>query len=220
MKTTLQALVAVSFLYAGTALAQEEGQYEDAPEATQAPTTGAPNQLPPAPPANPGYPAQAQQQQQAPQAVAPPPQQGVQAPASGQWTYTNQYGWVYLPYAQNYTYVAPDGGTAYTYAWYPTYGWRWIDSPWVLGWGPSPYWGSYGYSRFAWNVHPWFHVGIYRGGYGYHNGYGYHTYGGYHGGYRTYGGGYRGGTVYHGGAAIRAGSGHVSGGSRGGGRRR
>jgi hypothetical protein len=92
----------------------------------------------------------------------PPPEAPAGQPPDGQWTFTQQYGWVWTPYAQNYTYVAPDGGTAFTYAYYPNYGWRWLPSPWVLGWGPRPYWGRYGNARFAWSAHPWFHRGVYR----------------------------------------------------------
>jgi hypothetical protein len=48
-----------------------------------------------------------------PQAIAP-----VDAPSAtipeGQWVYTDQYGWVFMPYSQNYTYV---GSTDYPYVW-------------------------------------------------------------------------------------------------------
>jgi hypothetical protein len=160
-----------------------------------------------------------------------------QQPATGQWTYTSQYGWVYLPYAQNYTYVAQDGGLAYEYAWYPTWGWRWIEAPWVLGWGPRPYWGYYGYGHYAWYAHPWFHAGVYRGayGYGYRGGYGgAYGYRGGVGGYRGGYGGVHGAAPLHGaapqarktpgfdGAAHFAGHGtasHGGGGHGGGGRR-
>jgi len=97
----------------------------------------------------------------------------------GQWSYTAQYGWIWTPYAQNYTYVAEKGETAFTYAYYPRYGWRWLPAPWVLGWGPRPYWGHYGYNRFAWHERPWFRVGVYRPevwthwGHGYGHGYAY-----------------------------------------------
>jgi hypothetical protein len=84
----------------------------------------------------------------APVAVAAP------APA-GQWVYTNQYGWVWMPYGANYTYVA-GGNVAYSYAFYPHFGWRWLASPWVLGFGPSPYWGRPGPVHFAWYGHPHF----------------------------------------------------------------
>jgi len=78
----------------------------------------------------------------------------VAAPAQpGQWVYTNQYGWVWMPYGASYTYVAgPD--LAYTFAYYPRFGWRWMSSPWVLNVGPTPYWGRLGPTHFAWYGHP------------------------------------------------------------------
>jgi hypothetical protein len=100
-----------------------------------------------------------------PQPVAPP----VAVTPSGQWVNTSQYGWLWLPYDQSYTYVVPDGSVAYTYAYYPTVGWRWVAAPWVFGIGPSPYWGAYGTARFAWYAHPWFQRGVgHRGGSGGH----------------------------------------------------
>jgi hypothetical protein len=88
----------------------------------------------------------------------------VAAPApSGQWVYTNQYGWIWSPYDSNYTYVAGPGA-AYTFAFYPHFGWRWMASPWVLGVGPSPFWGRLGPSRYAWYGHPGFRGFAPRGG--------------------------------------------------------
>jgi hypothetical protein len=49
---------------------------------------------------------------------------------------------------------------AYEYAYYPNYGWRWVSSPWVLGWGPRPYWGRFGPRYYAWHSRPWFRVGV------------------------------------------------------------
>lgn len=89
------------------------------------------------------------------QAVAPA------APPAGQWVYTSQYGWLWLPYEQGYTYVDADAEVSYAYAYYPSFGWRWVLSPWVFGIGPEPRWGAVGRVHFAWYAHPWFH---YRGG--------------------------------------------------------
>jgi hypothetical protein len=83
---------------------------------------------------------------------------------SGQWAFTSQYGWVWMPYAQAYTYV-PEIGDPYMYVFYPSFGWRWVVAPWVFGWGPLPYWGNWGVTRFAWHAHPWFHAREYRGHY-------------------------------------------------------
>jgi len=90
------------------------------------------------------------------------------APPSGQWIYTSQYGWLWLPYSRAYTYVSPDGGVAYEYAYYPNGGWRWVYSPWVLGWGPAPYWGRLGPRHYVWYSRPWFRVGVVHRGPIYH----------------------------------------------------
>ena len=94
--------------------------------------------------------------------VAPPgapaaPPVVVAAPVTppGQWVYTRQYGWLYMPYAQNYTFV-PAAGPPSMFVYYPAQGWRWVHAPWVMGVGPVPYWGPHGYVRFAWYARPWF----------------------------------------------------------------
>lgn len=129
------------------------------------------------------------------------------APAgqSGQWVYTDQYGWVWIPYAREYTYVGTEG-YPYSYCYYPNYGWMWLYSPWVFGWGPGPYWGVYGRGYFAWYARPWFARPSYypRGGY----------YGGFRAGAPVRAGYYRGAVgsgVYRGGVVggggYRGGSG-------------
>ena len=66
------------------------------------------------------------------------------ATPSGQWVYTDGYGWVWMPYEQSYTYVTPAEDDAYAYVYYPAGGWTWIRAPWVIGIGPRPYWGPAG----------------------------------------------------------------------------
>jgi hypothetical protein len=94
----------------------------------------------------------------------PAPAVVVPAAPAGQWVYTNQYGWIWIPYSASYTYV-PSAQVAYTYAYYPRHGWRWISTPWVLNVGPTPHWGRLGPSRFDWYGHrggrgrPAFHSG-------------------------------------------------------------
>jgi len=85
----------------------------------------------------------------------------VQAPPmpAGQWTYTQQYGWLWMPYDQRYTQVIDNAATAYEYVYYPAFGWSWVLAPWVLGFGVPPYWGVLGPVHFAWYAHPWFRVG-------------------------------------------------------------
>jgi hypothetical protein len=83
----------------------------------------------------------------------------------GEWVYTAQYGWVWMPYSPAYTYVPSESASAplmYVYA--PVGGWKWVAAPWVWGLGPQP-WFSVGPVRFAWYGHPWLgHPGYgYRG---------------------------------------------------------
>jgi hypothetical protein len=92
---------------------------------------------------------------------APPPGPAVQ----GQWVLTPQYGWLWMPYAADYTYVSGNGSEAYMYVYSTGYGWRWVLSPWVIGLGPRPWWGAPGVARFAWYAHPWFHAGLAHRGY-------------------------------------------------------
>ena len=91
-----------------------------------------------------------------PTAVAP-------APASGQWVYTSQYGWVWMPYGAGYTYL-PAGAYPDMYVYFPVYGWRWVVAPWVWGIGPRPYFGVYGWARFGWYGHGFGRWYGYRGG--------------------------------------------------------
>lgn len=124
----------------------------------------------------------------------PPPASEVDSPPvsvpTGQWVFTNQYGWVFMPYAEGYTYV-PDDGYPFMFVYGPSWGWRWLSAPWVLGLGPRPYWGAPGFSRFAWHARPWFaprsHFAaapyrMHAGGHGFGgHGFGGHGFGGHHG---------------------------------------
>ncbi len=180
------------------------------------PPTAAPTEIPPPPPqALPPAPQQAaipQDQAQDPNAQYPAqaqaaPQYPVQGAgggydpgyadqggavdsSGGQWMYTGQYGWLYMPYGSAYTSPIYAGSIPNQYAYYPGYGWRWLSAPWVVGWGAHPYFGRWGYSHFGW------YRPSYYGRYGF-RGYGVHSvYGGYRGGvYGGYRGGYGG---YHG----------------------
>ena len=118
---------------------------------------------------------------QAESQLPPPPQQdsqsGIPPPASepaGQWVYTGQYGWLWMPYDRQYTYIPGDPQVfPEVFVYYPVYGWRWVVAPWVYGWGPAPYWGVRGPRFFVWYAHPWFRVGGYWGWGGY-RGWGYY----------------------------------------------
>ena len=121
------------------AVAQAGGPGEEGP-----PPSPAPQESPPAPPATPpAPPAQSQ--------PAPAPS------ASGQWVYTQQYGWLWMPYGDAYAYVPPDGyGQPYMYVYYPYYaGWTWVVAPWVWGWGPWPFFGVHGPYHYAWYHQGW-----------------------------------------------------------------
>ena len=108
---------------------------------------------PPAPPdVTPGPPVtEPAQPEQAPepyvqQSPVPPP-----APSpSGQWVYTSQYGWIWMPYGNAYTYLPAGGVSPDMYVYYPSFGWTWVVAPWVWGLGPRPYFGFYGYTHFVW----------------------------------------------------------------------
>jgi hypothetical protein len=78
----------------------------------------------------------------------PPPETSVGA---GQWVYTDQYGWIWIPYGDEFTYVPPGGtGAPYEYVYYPSYGWTWVAAPWIWGYETWPYFGVYGAASFGW----------------------------------------------------------------------
>ena len=199
MRSLSAALVAVLTLGPGLARAQQVGAQPAAAQPSEQPaapavqpSSPAPVETPPSPPAQlpppPQQPVQAAPAEAAaepaPMTQQPEPQSAEATNAQGQWVYTQQYGWVWMPYGSQYTYAPTQAGVYPSeYVYYPSYGWTWIAAPWVFGWGVSPYFGAYGPSHFGW-YHHW--VGV---GHGYHPGYGGY---GYHPGYRGYGGyGYR-----------------------------
>src|SRR5437868_2252997 len=63
------------------------------------------------------------------EAPAPPAPQAswVRAYPTGQWVYTSDYGWVWVP-ARSVTTVVE--GVPYAELYTPTYGWTWYVSPW------------------------------------------------------------------------------------------
>jgi len=87
----------------------------------------------------------------------PPPRVEPQAAApSGQWVDTQQYGRIWIPYSDSYTYTPPSGhGEPYEYVYYPSYGWTWVVAPWIWGWGPWPVFGYYGPVHYGWYGHGW-----------------------------------------------------------------
>lgn len=65
----------------------------------------------------------------------------------GQWVYTQQYGWIWMPYSDDYIYTPDEstGGSPYAYVYYPTYGWTWLEAPWVWGLGADPFFSHSGF---------------------------------------------------------------------------
>jgi len=120
--------------------------------------SGPPPQQPPPAPAWTATPPQ-------PQPLEPPVATTTQPQAlpDGQWVYTAQYGWLWMPYGSQYVQVQPDASLAYMFAFYPAFGWRWVVAPWVLGLGVAPFWGTPGPRHFAWYGHPYVHAVPYRG---------------------------------------------------------
>jgi hypothetical protein len=181
MKLVAAALAGVLSLGPGYVSAQDVGSpapSEPANTPTEAaqPPTPAPNRTPPPPPARIVPPTQAQVQ------TVPAP--AARTAPGGQWVYTQQYGWVWMPYGSQYTYTPTDTGTSpYEYLYYPTYGWTWLAAPWVFGWGASPFFGALGPRHFVWYNHAFyggafgpgyrpFYGGAYRQGFVGHPGYG------------------------------------------------
>lgn len=120
----------------------------------QSPTQPAnppPTEAPPPPPAAPPPPPiETQQMVEVPESE-PEPQAAAPEPSdTGQWVYTGQYGWVWMPYAGTDTYVPTTGAPPEMYVYYPAVGWCWVVAPWVWGLGPQPYFGAYGTARFVW----------------------------------------------------------------------
>jgi hypothetical protein len=195
------------------------------PQAVQ-PPTAAPSVEPPAPPAEPppnddGNIGILGGSSDDSVGILQTPAPSQPAPTAGQWVYTAQYGWVWMPYGSQY--VDEAGPCAYVFA--VGFGWRWVAAPWVWGWGAYPYFGVWGPAHFAW------YRGLYRGGWGWgryrgsprFTGYGARYFSGhayavprYSGGSRVYGGGgprvyapqrtYGGGGHYYGGgrSTVRA----------------
>jgi hypothetical protein len=82
---------------------------------------------------------------------APPPPPNQAALPAGQWVFTQQYGWIWMPYGDAFTWVPPGGaGEPLEFVFHGTYGWNWVAAPWVWGTGPSPWFGRPGPHRYAW----------------------------------------------------------------------
>src|SRR5512137_1597510 len=117
--TAVAALAAVVLAFMPSSAAPD-----DAPTLAVQPSSPAPGFQPPPPGAYEPAPAV----QGAPEADG----NGV----SGQWVYTSQYGWVWMPHGDAYVNVPATGDAPNMYVYYPSVGWAWVVAPWVWGWGP------------------------------------------------------------------------------------
>jgi hypothetical protein len=135
--------ITVALLFAASAEAQTTQATPPGPPPSTTPVPVAP----PAPP-----PTVAPTMPAAPS--PPPPEQDVAGTApepstQGEWAYTDQYGWIWVPYADNFVNVPSGGAVPQMYVYQPSVGWTWVLAPWVWGLGPQPYL-VVGPGRFAW----------------------------------------------------------------------
>jgi len=122
----------------------------DAPPAPAQPPEVAPESTPP-PPLESAPPPPPNQVTAPPEPTAPPQAERANvAPTDGQWVYTAQFGWVWMPFGPQFVFVPPGGAPPQMFVFYPAFGWRWVVAPWVWGLGPQPYWGVHGVVRFGW----------------------------------------------------------------------
>jgi hypothetical protein len=62
-----------------------------------------------------------------PEPTAPPQAERVNVPPTdGQWVYTAQYGWVWMPFGSQFLHVPPGGSPPLMFVFYPPVGWRWV----------------------------------------------------------------------------------------------
>jgi hypothetical protein len=123
-------------------------------EPSAEPSSPAPTQVPPPPPEHVAPPSEAQVQ-----TVRHPARRHahVRVRGDGQWVYTEQYGWIWIPYGAQYTYEPTDpDDQPYEYVYCPSYGWSWLAAPWVFGWGAFPHFGAMGPARYRWYHHAGF----------------------------------------------------------------
>jgi hypothetical protein len=116
---------------------------ETQPQPPPAPQAEPTQPTPPPPPTGETQPPPPPGSQAAPQ-YPPAPQVTEQMAAQGEWVYTTQYGWTWVP---NGSTAMSVGVQPYVYLFAPAYGWRWFVSPWGVGpfyygaWGWGPRWG-------------------------------------------------------------------------------
>ena len=122
----------------------------DAPSAPVQPQTAEPTStLPPPPVSAPSAPPM-QMSAPATPTFAPQAERANVPPIDGQWVFTAQYGWIWMPFGPQFVFVPPGGAPPQMFVFYPAVGWRWVVAPWIWGLGPQPYWGVHGTGWFPW----------------------------------------------------------------------
>lgn len=64
-------------------------------------------------------------------------QSGTSGDDTGQWVYTNPYGWVWAPTLGAYSYVPGYASSPYTSVYLTGRGWVWVSAPWLWSWQPG-----------------------------------------------------------------------------------
>jgi hypothetical protein len=175
------AIVVVGYVLAGSSVvrAQDPADYPDddaelppSPPELALPTSAAPTETPPAPPLVPALsPIRAEAKYLAGEPLDDAQATDATGSGDGQWVFTGQYGWVFMPYGDQYVDrgITAQVESPFAFVYVPSDGWGWVAAPWLWGWGTYPYFGASDPSRLAW--YRW----LYDGGYGW---------GGYRGGRR------------------------------------
>jgi hypothetical protein len=158
MKTLLVVFASIPLFGLGAAGTERAAGAQESlapPPSAAPPPTAAPLEPPPAPPEQPPPLPLGDDEWQEPLPGAP------EVAASGQWVYTGQYGWVFMPYGNQYVHEgAVEDAYPFAYVYYPDQGWIWVAAPWVWGWGAYPYFDIQGPWIFGW------YSGLYRSGWG------------------------------------------------------
>lgn len=143
MGTTHASLILVAALAVAPVRAQEApappAQEAPPPPAQAEPPTPTPKNPPPPPP----------RERPAPPTTAP----GTDAARDrdgGQWVYTDQHGWVWMPYGEDCIHESDGGGPPHMYLYVQDAGWCWVLAPWLWGWGPQPWFGPLGWRGYVW----------------------------------------------------------------------
>jgi hypothetical protein len=129
----------------------------DTPSTHAQPDSAAPATQPPALPATPGNAEKGAAPPAAPATPATPATPTTTTDGKfppGQWAYTSQYGWTWMPYAPEFVYQPPGLTVPMMYVYTTATGWAWLSAPWVTGLGPRPFFSVYMPAwPFTWHWH-------------------------------------------------------------------